>query len=168
MDVAQALKELRSVVANARSMPMSSSAVINRTEVLEMIDQLQVELQQALAGSDRVCSERDSVIAEARRDAERIVAEAHRERELLASETDVYTIAKRESEHLRSEAQLEATELRRETDEYVDQRLANLEIALTKTLEALSRGRDRLNGRSGLHNLDKSHDETPFPFSEVD
>ncbi len=168
MEIAQTLKELRTAVESARSMPMSSSAVINRTDVLELIDELQRELQQAFAGSDRVFSERDSFITEAHQDAERIIAEAYREREQLVSETAVYKIAKRESEQLRSEAELEATELRKETDTYVDQRLANLEIVLTKTLEALSRGRDRLHGRSGLDNLGESPDETPFPFSEAE
>jgi len=41
MDVAQSLQELRAVVEKARSLPMSTSAVISRTEVLGLVDQLQ-------------------------------------------------------------------------------------------------------------------------------
>ena len=42
----------------------------------------------------------------------------------------------------RSKADAEA--LRRETDEYVDAKLANFEVALERTSEAVKRGRQRL------------------------
>jgi len=160
MDVAQALQELRATVEKARSMPMSSSAVINRTEVLGLIDQLESRMQDAFTASD------DSFLVDSRQEAQRIVSEAHREREELVSETVVYKIAKRESEQLRSDAEQEATALRKEIDEYVDQRLANLEISLNKTIEAVTRGRDRLQNRSGLDRIDEADDDTPFPFAD--
>ncbi len=85
-------------------MPMSSSAVINRTEVLELVDQLQATLQDALSSSDRMFGDRDAFLDESRREAERIVDGAHRASEELLSETDVYKIARRESDRLRSDA----------------------------------------------------------------
>ncbi len=148
-------------------MPMSQSAVVNRAELLEQIDQLQVTLAEAFTTSDEVFSARDRLLQEARSEAGRIVADAHSEREKLVSETEVYKIAKRESEQLRTDANADAASLRLETDEYVDQRLANLEIALNKTLDAVSRGRDRLQGRSGLDDLDdaeRNDDAPPFRF----
>jgi cell division septum initiation protein DivIVA len=166
MDVAQALRELRATVEKARSMPMSSSAVINRTEVLALIDQLQGRMLDAFAASDEMFSDRDSFLVGSRQEAQRIVGEAQREREELVAETDVYKIARREAEQLRSDAEQEATELRKEIDEYVDQRLANLEISLNKTLEAVARGRNRLQGRSGLGQLGETDDDTPFPFAD--
>lgn len=167
VEVAQAIQELRTTVEDARSMPMSQSAVVNRAELLEQIDELQATLAEAFTASDEVFSARDHLVQEARNEAERIVADAYSEREKLVSETDVYKIAKRESEQLRSAADADAAALRHETDEYVDQRLANLEIALNKTLDAVSRGRDRLHGRSGLDELDdaeRNDDEPPFRF----
>jgi len=94
------------------------------------------------------------------------VSEARRGREELISETDVYKVARRDCEWLRSDAEQEASALRKEIDEYVDQRLANLEISLNKTLEAVTRGRDRLQNRSGLDRIDEADDDTPFPFAD--
>jgi hypothetical protein len=45
-----------------------------------------------------------------------------------------------------TEAKTEAEALRAETDEYVDAKLANFEITLERTLEAVRRGRQRLTG----------------------
>lgn len=143
-------------------MPMSSSAVVNRTEVLGLIGQLEAALPHAMAASDQVYSDRDSVLADARKEAERIVVEAQIERDQLASETDVHQLAKRDADRLRADAEREASALQKETDEYVDQRLASFEITLNKTLEAVTRGRDRLHGRSGLDQT--ADDDEPFRF----
>jgi cell division septum initiation protein DivIVA len=131
---------------------MSSSAVINRGEVLAMIARLEEAVPVAFEESDRVYAQRDQMIAEAQERAARIVEEAGFEHDRLVSDTDVYRIAVRQADELRETTKRECDALRHETDEYVDTRLANFEITLTKTLEAVSRGRDRLQGR---HQLDQ-------------
>jgi cell division septum initiation protein DivIVA len=152
VDVKDLVEQLRSIVENARSMPMSSSAVINRGEVLALIADLEQALPAAFEQSNRVFSERDAMLADANERAARILEEANFERDRLVSDSDVYRIALREAEELRATAERECGALRHETDEYVDTRLANFEITLTKTLEAVTRGRDRLQGR---HQLDQ-------------
>jgi cell division septum initiation protein DivIVA len=146
------LEELKQTIESARSMPMSSSAVINRGEVLAMIARLEEAVPVAFEESDRVYAQRDQMIAEAQERAARIVEEAGFEHDRLVSDTDVYRIAVRQADELRETTKRECDALRHETDEYVDTRLANFEITLTKTLEAVSRGRDRLQGR---HQLDQ-------------
>jgi cell division septum initiation protein DivIVA len=148
VDVHAKLAELRQVVEQARSMPMSASAVVNRGEVLQLIDGLRDALDQAFSDSQRVIDDRQSVVDEGRREAARIVADAHDERERIISDTDVYRVAKRQADDVLAKAHAEADELRQETDEYVDAKLANFEITLERTMEAVKRGRERLAGRS--------------------
>jgi cell division septum initiation protein DivIVA len=166
VDIKEVIAQLRATVEGARSMPMSSSAVINRAEVLAMIDQVEAELPAALARSEKIFTDWESVLAEGRAEADRIIVEAEHERDRLVSDTEVYRIAKREAESILADVRKEAEGLRREADEYVDGRLANLEITLNRTLEAVTRGRDRLHDRSDLSRLDTSeHDTSPF-FAE--
>jgi len=153
VDVKDLIDQLRSTIEGARSMPMSSSAVINRGEILALIADLEKALPEAFEHSDKVYSERDAVISEAETRAARIVEEAGFEHDRLVSDTDVYRIAVRKAEELRANVERECDALRHETDEYVDTRLANFEITLNKTLEAVTRGRDRLQGR---HQLDQA------------
>jgi hypothetical protein len=49
--------------------------------------------------------------------------------------------------------------MQREIDDYIDAKLANFEIVLTKTLEAVARGRDKIAGRRAAEEL--SHIELP-------
>ena len=157
VDVKDLIDQLRSTIESARSMPMSSSAVVNRGELLALIGELERGLAAAFEQQNVVYSERDAVIAEAHERAARIVEEAGFERDRLVSDSDVYRIAMRQADELRATAEQECAALRHETDEYVDTRLANFEITLTKTLEAVGRGRDRLQGR---HQLDQDSLDT--------
>jgi cell division septum initiation protein DivIVA len=153
VDVHEKLAELRRVVEQARSMPMSASAVVNRGEVLELIDQLTGAVETAFTDSQQVLADREAVVDEGRRAAEQIVADAHSEREKIISDTDVYRVAKREADEIVERARSEAEELRKETDDYVDAKLANFEITLERTTEAVKRGRERLAGRSAFDDL---------------
>jgi cell division septum initiation protein DivIVA len=153
VDVRVKLAEIRRAVEQARSMPMSASAVVNRAEMLELLDELQAEVDRAFAEADRVTGQRDEVIAEGREEADRIVADARNERDHLVSDTEVFRLAQRRADELLAEARHDAEELRKETDDYVDGKLANFEITLERTIEAVKRGRERLAGRSALDSL---------------
>jgi cell division septum initiation protein DivIVA len=153
VDVHESLAGLRRAVEEARSMPMSASAVVNRAELLTMIDKVSTAVGEAIADSRRVLAERDGVVEAGRAEAAQIIADAHGEREKIISDTDVFRVATREAEHVVEQARLEADELRRETDDYVDAKLANFEITLERTTEAVKRGRERLAGRTAFDGL---------------
>jgi cell division septum initiation protein DivIVA len=153
VDVRLKLAEIRRAVEQARSMPMSASAVVNRAEMLEMLDELGTEMDHAFSEADRVQRQRDEVIADGHREAERIIADARNERDRLVSDTEVFKIAQRRADELIAEARNDADGLRKETDDYVDGKLANFEITLERTIEAVKRGRERLAGRSALDSL---------------
>src|SRR3954466_2397976 len=66
------LTQLRQLVLNARSMPMSASCVVNRGEVLDAIDDVIAHLPDEIAGAQEVIDEKQSAIAEGEAEADRI------------------------------------------------------------------------------------------------
>ncbi len=134
-------------------MPMSASAVVNRGELLALLDELKSEMSEAFDQADTVLRERDQLIAEGTKEAARIVEDARNERDAIVSDTEVFRVAKRRADEVLEQATAESVELRKETDDYVDGKLANFEITLERTMEAVKRGRDRLAGRSALDSL---------------
>lgn len=147
------LDEVRALVENARSMPMSSSAVVNRSELVDLLDGLAAALDAAFRESTQVVATRDDVVGEGRATADLIVRDAENERDRLVSDTEVFRLAQREAERLVHDAKTESDELRAETDAYVDGKLATFEITLERTLEAVKRGRDRLSGTTAMSSL---------------
>lgn len=134
-------------------MPMSSSAVVNRAELLGLVSELDKALQAAFSDANALVADRDSLVDDGRKEAQQLLDDARAEREHIVSDTEVYRVAKHEAEQLLEAARAEAEALRKETDEYVDAKLANFEITLERTTEAVKRGRERLAGRTELDSL---------------
>lgn len=162
MDVDQKLEELSVLVEEAKSVPLSASCMVNRAVVLDLIDDIRDALPSSLSDADELLAEREAVVSEGRREADRLIAEAREEQLRMLSQHEVYLVAVAESEALRGETFDEVTRMRRETDDYIDARLATFEITLHKTLSAVERGRDKLRGQAELEE-EYDEDEGPIP-----
>ncbi|MFI9490373.1 MULTISPECIES: patatin-like phospholipase family protein [Streptomyces] len=147
MDVQKKLDEIVETVGNARSMPMSASCVVNRAELLALLEEVRDALPNSLAHAEEVLGGREQVVEEARQEAGRIIESARAERESLIAGTEVARRSQAEADRILSEARREAEEVRGEADEYVDSKLANFEVVLTKTIGSVDRGREKLLGR---------------------
>jgi cell division septum initiation protein DivIVA len=146
VDVQKKLDEIVSVVSGARAMPMSASCVVNRAELLSLLDELRAALPDSLAQAQELIGDRDHMVERARLEAERIIENAHAERGSLISDTEVARRSQNEADRILGEARREAEEVRAEADDYVDSKLANFEVVLTKTLGSVGRGREKLLG----------------------
>lgn len=145
-DIDVHLDALRSLVANARSMPMSASVVINRAEIVALIDALDSAIDHSLGQAVTVVDKADEVVTASRDEAEELLRQAQAQRDALVSDTDVYKLAQERADEVTAAAERGAADLRRETDAYVEENLANFELTLERTLEAVRRGRARLMG----------------------
>ncbi|MCX5261182.1 ATP synthase F0 subunit B [Streptomyces canus] len=146
MDVQKKLDEIVSAVSGARSMPMSASVMVNRAELLAMLEELRQALPGSLAQAQELIGDREQMVEQARQEAERIIGQAHAERGSLISDTEVARRSQAEADRILNEARQEAEEVRAEADDYVDSKLANFEVVLTKTLGSVGRGREKLLG----------------------
>ncbi|HET8560852.1 MAG TPA: hypothetical protein VFL69_10070 [Marmoricola sp.] len=164
-EIESRLERIRSAVEGARSMPMSSSAVVNRAELLELVDGLQQAIDNGFREAQVVLGDREAVVAAGQAEAQEIVRNAHAEREKLVSDTDVYRLAQERAEEVRTEAERDAAALRQETDEYVEGKLANFELTLERTLDAVRRGRARLSG-GHVHGLADDSDVADIVLPE--
>ena len=163
MDVHAKLDELTALVENARAMPMSASCVVNRSEVLEQLEEVRRLLPDELAAAERVLRDKRAVIAEGRTEAEELIEAARGERARMLSRTEVVRDATREANQLLEGARADAERMRREIDDYVDGKLANFEVVLHKTMAAVAKGRAKVSGRSELAALASAPDEAPLP-----
>ncbi|MFC7218222.1 cell division initiation protein [Streptomyces polyrhachis] len=146
MDVQKRLDEIVSAVEGARSMPMSASCVLNRTELLGMLEEVRAALPGSLAQARELIGGHEQLAEQARQEAERIVEQARAERGELLSQTELVLRAQEQAERLLTEARQEAAEIRADADDYVDSKLANFEVVLTKTIGSVDRGRAKLLG----------------------
>ncbi|MCT2594297.1 cell division initiation protein [Streptomyces sp. N2-109] len=146
MDVQQRLDEIVATVDGARSMPMSASCVVNRAELLTMLEEVREALPGSLAQAQELLGGREQMVAQAQEEAQRIIETAQAERGSLVSGTEVARYSQDEADRIVAEARREAAEIRAEADDYVDSKLANFEVVLSKTMGSVERGREKLLG----------------------
>ena len=147
MDVQERLDELTVMVEDAKSMPLSASCVLNRSQLLDVIDEIRQLLPESVYRADELLADREAVVQDGRREADRILEQARAQADRMVSEHEVYLAAVAESNSLRSEAATETARMRQETDDYIDAKLATFEITLQKTLQTVDRGRERLRSQ---------------------
>ena len=153
MDAQAKLDQVVEMVESAKSMPLSASVLVNKTEMLALLDELRAALPDELREAQWVIKDRDEVIEGGRKEADRIVADARVEAQRLVSRTEVMKTATEEAARVMDEAKENARQMRLEVEDYVDAKLANFEVVLHKTLGAVERGRDKLKGRHELEEL---------------
>lgn len=146
MEIHERLAEMTHVVADARAMPMSASCIVNRGEVIALLDEVQRLLPEDLARAEALLADRDRVIDLGREEAERLTEKGRAEQSRLVSQSEIVREAEEEAVRVIEAAQREAEEIRAEVDEYVDGKLANFEVVLNKTMQTINRGRERLRG----------------------
>ena len=158
MDIAGRLQQLEDIVREAKSMPLSSSVLVNKDEVLEMLRGMQEDLPEEIKQARWIVKDREELLAKARAEGDRMVEQAREEQLRIARKEEIFIRASEEAELILAEAGDRARDMRAESGDYVDAKLAQFEIALRKTLEdaqaaakALARtleqvelGRDRL------------------------
>ncbi|MFD3524118.1 cell division initiation protein [Streptomyces sp. NPDC058653] len=169
MDVQKKLDEIVDAVGNARSMPMSASCVVNRGELLALLDEVREALPGSLAQAQELLGGHEQLSEQARQEAERIVQAAHAERSTLISETVIARTAQEEADRILAEARKDAEEIRAEADDYVDSKLANFEVVLNKTIGSVDRGREKLLGRGpGLDQEGYADEDAPEYSADPD
>jgi cell division septum initiation protein DivIVA len=143
-EVEQLLERVTDLIDQARPMPLSTSVVINKDEILDLLVEVRSRLPEELRAARWLLKERDEFLEQARRDADAIVEAARTQAERMVERTEIAREAKRAAEQTVAEAEADARRLRHEAEDFVDARLARFEEMLGRTLGAVRRGRTRL------------------------
>jgi hypothetical protein len=167
--VQEKLDEIMALVAAARTLPMSSSIVVNKAELTRLLTELGELLPDDLAQAEAILIRRDAMLYEATANAERLLTAAIEERRRMVSEEEVLRQARIEAAELIQDAQERSERTSREIDEYVDAKLAHLEVSVTNILETIRQGRERL-AEPGLYRelaapapIDRAPEPRPLP-----
>jgi cell division septum initiation protein DivIVA len=160
------LSELIELVETARALPMSSSCVVPREQVLDLLDALRETMPPEMSQARSIVARRDSIEAEARSDADELLASARGEGERLVhaarieahegleaaraeaaqlvSASSIHYAAVEESAQVRADAESYATSLRASSEDYAQRTLADLAALLSQAAQTAENGRQQL------------------------
>ncbi len=146
MESIEKLNSAITLIEEARSVPLSASCVVHRGEILEVLEGARDILPTDLFEAEKIISDRDRIIEEGRISAESMIATAREDVARMVEQTAIVQSARDEAQRILDDARDVAAQERAEVEAYIDGRLATLEVILNKTMEAVARGRERLEG----------------------
>lgn len=158
-DAEELLSRVADLIAAARPMPLSASAMINKEEVLELLQEAIERLPDELREARWLRKERDEYLAKVQVDGEELMEAARARAERMVQRTEVVKSAEHRARRIIDGAEAEARRLRLECEDYCDQKLAGFEIVLERTLKTVAGGRARLQA---------TNTPRPDPEREVD
>ena len=143
-NIEDAIGALYDLVQDARAMPLAADkCILERDQVLDMLDDIIAELPSELKQSRTIVESRNELIAQARREAEEILRQAQDQARTLVTQEAIYQEAKRRSEDLLSQTQNKVSQLKQAGNEYMDDALRRTEETITQALSDVQQTRSR-------------------------
>lgn len=159
LDSIEKLNSAISMVEEARGVPLSASCVLHRGEILEVLEGAREYLPSDLYEAEKIIANKEKLIEEGRASAEQMIATAREDVSRMVEQTAIVQAARDEAQRILDDARDVAAQEREEVEAYIDGRLATLEVILTKTMDAVARGRERLEGANDKDVLSQLSDD---------
>ena len=122
MDVLVLIDKLDDLIHNAKPVPLTDQVRVDKEEIYDILDQMRATIPEEIKQARWIVKERQEMLAEAKREAER------------------------QADEIIEEARAREREIRLGAEDYADEILSTLEVNLEKFLSAVRRGRSRLAG----------------------
>lgn len=141
------LEELEAIVQDASSVPMRKGrAVVDRSDLLVMLDELRGSLPKELAEAEALRRECGAMVAAAEEEAVRIVEDANRRSDEAVPQSEVYTRAERRAAEIVDRAERYAEEVVSGSEVYRDRVMGQLENWFQDSIVSVGESRQELSG----------------------
>jgi cell division septum initiation protein DivIVA len=170
-DVEALLRRVHELVETARPAALSTQVKVDRDDVLDLLDQAIERLPDEVRAARWLMKDRDGFLERTQREADDILAAARGQAERMVQRSEVLKSAEAKARRIVEQAREEASRLRNECDDFCDQRLAQFETVLERTMGVVANGRAKLRGPipdDEVEDDDGGDDEAPSAFFDQD
>src|SRR4249919_3618842 len=112
MDVLVLIDKLDDLVNGAKQVPLTDQVRVEREEVFDILDQMRATIPEEIKQARWIVKERQEMLGEAKREAERIVLEARELAQREASQQEVVRLAERQASQILESARQREREVR--------------------------------------------------------
>lgn len=144
-EILELVDELIIGVEGARNVPLSSSVMLDRSQLLQMLYRLRDELPDELRQARWMVREREQFVARTNEKAREMLDRARERSDELIAESYIVKEAVEEANHLIRHAESEATRIRLEAEDTSEKAFESAEELLTDLLTELRRQRAELH-----------------------
>ena len=100
MDVLVLIDKLDDLVHNAKAVPLTDQVRIDREEIYDILDQMRATIPEEIKQARWIVKERQEMLAEAKRECDRLLNEAREQAVREASQTEIVKLAERQAQDI--------------------------------------------------------------------
>ena len=141
------LDELEAIIQDASGVPIRKGrAVVDRSDLLVMLDELRGSLPPELAEAEEIRRECGAIVAAAEEEAERSIEEAKHRADAMVPDTELYRRAQRRADEVIDRAERYAEEVADGSEVYRDRVMRQLENWFQDSIVSVGESRQELSG----------------------
>jgi hypothetical protein len=123
MKILNLFEELEDIIDTAATVPLSGKKILDKEEIFEIIKDMKLALPDEIQEAKLIVEERDKMLAEAEKEFERRMNDAHEEHERLIDENLITQKATDKANKLLDDTEAKTRELKVNTYSYLDKML---------------------------------------------
>ncbi len=146
MELFNTLNELEEIIENSVKVPLTRRVLVDEDRLLDMLDRIRTTLPEEIRQAKWIIQEREKVLAEAKKEAGRIMEDVQKQMERRVDESEIARQAKIKAEEAVERAEGIAREIKQGARDYADDLLDQLEKNIEKIIAEIRDGRAELKG----------------------
>ena len=127
MDVLNLLEKIEDIIEDASKLPLSNKIMIDKEEILEVINDIRLKLPDEINRASWVAKERQRILTEAQNEAEELIQKVKEQQRILIEESEITRLAKQNANALLQEADVKANAMKEGAYNYSDEILSKLQ-----------------------------------------
>lgn len=144
MDTRKLLEELENVVVNSGELPFTNKKMVDRDEVVRLIDAINQSLPNELESAKRIVADKERIMLDAEKKADDTIAQAKDYIARITEESELVKQAQDRANQIVSAANQSSEELKNSSVTYATDVLKYVETNLENMLDSLKKNRQSL------------------------
>jgi len=140
MDILQLIDRLEELFNDGKPIPFTHNVSVDEDRMLDIIDQMRIAIPEEVKKAQQLLSQRDRVMAQAQEESNRTLDLAREKAEGLITKDTIVQEAQRRAEQILAQARADAEATRQDADDYIIETLTSLQDELSRSLNQANNG----------------------------
>jgi cell division septum initiation protein DivIVA len=140
MDILQLIDRLEELFNESKNIPLTRNVMVDEDRMLDIIDQMRIAIPEEVKKAQQLLGQRDRVLAQAQEEANRTLELARQKSDQLVTKDSVVQDAQRRADQIIAQSRAEAENIRADADDYAMNSLSQLESELDRITNQVANG----------------------------
>lgn len=144
MDILNLLERIEDIIEESSKFPLSNKVMIDKEEILEVINEIRLKLPDEINRASWVAKERQRILNEAQSEADELIEKVKEQQKFLVEDNEITKQAQKYAKQLIEEAEIKANDMKIGAYNYSDEILSKLQEKIREINSIIEQNREVL------------------------